>query len=107
MTRIDKELEGIVQSQSFISKQYEKRKTTCENLIKKVTKQLENEISDLNNQLKQVKKQLKSTQRDVTADERQPWTNYENNGNEYLIIGTVVRSEYSNIRYKHLIIGNV
>ena len=43
----------------------------------------------------------------LTADERQPWTNYENNGNEYLIIGTVVRSEYSNIRYKHLIIGNV
>ena len=42
-----------------------------------------------------------------TADERQPWTNYENNANEYLIIGTVVRSEYSNIRYKHLIIGNV
>ena len=44
---------------------------------------------------------------EITADERQPWTNYENNGNEYLIIGTVVRSEYSNIRYKHLIIGNV
>ena len=34
-----------------------------------------------------------------TADERQPWTNYENNGNEHLIIGAVVRSEYSNIRY--------
>ena len=64
VTRIDKELEGIVQSQSFISKQYEKQKTTCESLIKKVTKQ-GNEISDLNNQLKQVKKQLKSTQRDV------------------------------------------
>ena len=35
-----------------------------------------------------------------------PWTNYEN-GNEYLIIGAVVRSKYSNIRYQHLIIGNV
>ena len=34
-----------------------------------------------------------------TADERQPWTNYENNGNEYLIIRAVVRSEYSNIQY--------
>ena len=44
---------------------------------------------------------------DITADKRQPWMNYENNGNEYLIIGTVVRSEYSNIQYKHLIIGNV
>ena len=39
--------------------------------------------------------------------ERQPWRNYENNGNEYLIIGAVRRSEYSNIRYKHFIIGNV
>ena len=29
----------------------------------------------------------------VTADERQPWTNYENNGNEYFTIGAVVRSE--------------
>ena len=28
-----------------------------------------------------------------TADERQPWTNYENNGNEYFTIGAVVRSE--------------
>ena len=35
----------------------------------------------------------------LTADERRPWTNYENNGNEYLIIGAVVRSEYSNIPY--------
>ena len=43
----------------------------------------------------------------LTADERQPWTNYENNGNEYLIIGAVVRSEYSNIPYQHLNIGNV
>ena len=34
-----------------------------------------------------------------TADEPQAWTNYENNGNEHLIIGVVVRSEYSNIRY--------
>ena len=30
-----------------------------------------------------------------------------NNGDEYLIIGVVVRSEYSNIRYLHLTIGNV
>ena len=42
----------------------------------------------------------------LTANERQPWTNYVNNGNEYLIIGAVVRSEYSNIPYVHLIIGN-
>ena len=28
-----------------------------------------------------------------TADERQPWMNYENNGNEYFTIGAVVRSE--------------
>ena len=39
----------------------------------------------------------------VTADERQRWTNYVNNENEYLIIGAVVHSEYSNIRYLHLI----
>ena len=32
----------------------------------------------------------------LTADERRTWTNYENNRNEYLIIGAVVRSEYSN-----------
>ena len=32
-----------------------------------------------------------------TAYERQAWTNYENNGN-YLIVGDVVRFEYSNIR---------
>ena len=31
------------------------------------------------------------------ANVHQPWTNYVNNGNEYLIIGAVVRSEYSNI----------
>ena len=31
-----------------------------------------------------------------TAGEHQPWMNYENNGNEYLIIGAIVRSEYSN-----------
>ena len=29
-----------------------------------------------------------------TADECQPWTNYENKGNEYLVIGAIVRSEY-------------
>ena len=39
---------------------------------------------------------MKSARR-FTADERQPWTNYENNGNEYLIIGPVVDSEYSDI----------
>ena len=44
---------------------------------------------------------------ELTTDERQPCTNYENNGNEYLIIRAVVGSEYSNIRYGHLIIGNV
>ena len=33
----------------------------------------------------------------VTADVRQPWTNYVNNVNKYLIIGAVVSSEYSNI----------
>ena len=32
----------------------------------------------------------------VTADVRQPWTNYVNE-NEYLIIGAIVHSEYSNI----------
>ena len=32
-----------------------------------------------------------------TADKREPSTNYENKGNEYLIIGAIVRSEYSNI----------
>ena len=32
-----------------------------------------------------------------TADVCQPWTNYVNNGNKYLIIGAVVSSEYSNI----------
>ena len=32
-----------------------------------------------------------------TAEVRQPWTNYVNNGNKYLIIGAVVSSEYSNI----------
>ena len=43
----------------------------------------------------------------ITANGRQPWTNYVNNGYEGLIIGAVVRSEYSSIRYLHLIIGNV
>ena len=42
----------------------------------------------------------------VTADVRQAWTNYVNNGNESLIIGAVVCVEYSNILYLHLIIGN-
>ena len=42
----------------------------------------------------------------LTADVRQPWMNYVNNENEYLIIGVVVRSEYSNIWCLHLIIGN-
>ena len=32
-----------------------------------------------------------------TANVCQPWTNYVNNGNKYLIIGAVVNSEYSNI----------
>ena len=41
----------------------------------------------------------------VTTDVRQPWTNYVNNGNKHLIVGADVRSEYSNIRYLHLIIG--
>ena len=41
----------------------------------------------------------------LTTDVRQPWTNYVNNGNKHLIVGTDVRSEYSNIRYLHLIIG--
>ena len=31
-----------------------------------------------------------------TADVRQPWTNYVNNGNKHLIVGADVRSEYSN-----------
>ena len=39
-----------------------------------------------------------------TTDVRQPWTNYVNNGNKHLIVGADVRSEYSNIRYLHLII---
>ena len=42
----------------------------------------------------------------LTADVCQPWTNYVNNENENLIIGFVVHSEYSNIWYLHLIIGN-
>ena len=42
---------------------------------------------------------------DITADICQPWTNYVNNGNKYLIIGAVVSSGYSNISYLHLIIG--
>ena len=46
---------------------------------------------------------------DIIANEHQPWMNYENNGNEYLIIGAIdiVRSKYSNIQYQHLIIANV
>ena len=44
---------------------------------------------------------------DFTPDICQPWTNYVNNGNKYLIIGAVVSSEYSNIWYLHLIIGKV
>ena len=32
-----------------------------------------------------------------TADVHQPWTNYMNNRIEYLIIGAIVYSEYSNI----------
>ena len=35
----------------------------------------------------------------ILPDERQPRTNYGNNGNENLIIEAVVRSEYSNIGY--------
>ena len=31
--------------------------------------------------------------------------NYVNNGNRHLIVGADVRSEYSNTRYLHLIIG--
>ena len=46
-------------------------------------------------------------QRCITADALQPWTNYVNNANEYLIIGAVVHSEYPNIRYLHQIIDNV
>ena len=42
-----------------------------------------------------------------TADVCQPWTNYVNNGNKYLIIEALVSSEYSNISYLHLIIGKV
>ena len=42
-----------------------------------------------------------------TANERQLWTNYMNNGYECLIIGAVVRSEYSTIRYLYFIISNV
>ena len=41
----------------------------------------------------------------ITTDVRQPWTNYVNNGNKHFIVGADVRSEYSNIRYLHLIIG--
>ena len=35
----------------------------------------------------------------ITANKFQPWTNYENNGNEYWIIGAVIHSVYSNIQY--------
>ena len=41
----------------------------------------------------------------ITTDVRQPWTNYVNNGNKHLVVGADVRSEYSNIRYLHLIVG--
>ena len=41
----------------------------------------------------------------ITTNVRQPWTNYVNNGNKHLIVGADVRSEYSNIRYIHLISG--
>ena len=40
-----------------------------------------------------------------TTDVRQTFTNYVNNGNKHLIVGADVCSEYSNIRYLHLIIG--
>ena len=43
--------------------------------------------------------------RKLTPGVRQPWTNYVNNGNKHLIVGADVRSEHSNIRYLHLIIG--
>ena len=46
---------------------------------------------------------------EFAADERQPWTNYDNNGNEYLIIALDL-SFVLNIQIfeiKHLIIGNV
>ena len=33
-----------------------------------------------------------------TAGERQAWTNYENNGNEYLVVGDIVHFEYSDIQ---------
>ena len=39
------------------------------------------------------------TPKHLTADEREPWTNYENNGNEYLIIEAVACFGYSNIRF--------
>ena len=42
----------------------------------------------------------------ITAGVCQPWTNYVNNENESLIIGAVIRSEYSNVCYLHSIIGN-
>ena len=44
---------------------------------------------------------------DFTPDVCQPWMNYVNNGNKYLIIGAVVSSEYSDIWYLHLIFGKV
>ena len=36
----------------------------------------------------------------------QPWMNYMNNRKEYLIIGAIICSQYSNLWYLHLIIGN-
>ena len=35
----------------------------------------------------------------VTANEFQSWTNYENNGNEYLSIGAIIHSVFSNSQY--------
>ena len=37
----------------------------------------------------------------ITADARQPWTDYLNTQNEYLIIEAVVCFDYSNIHYLH------
>ena len=37
--------------------------------------------------------EMDKVRKTFTTDERQPWTNYENNGNEYFTIGAVVRSE--------------
>ena len=42
--------------------------------------------------IKSINQQLDCFKTDFTADETQPCTNYENDGNEYLIIGDIVRS---------------